>query len=228
MRSDTRLLSSGDHDRISAAIATTELHSDGEIGAIVAERSSDYGDWAIRWSIFAAVLWLAAIALWPDWLSNLITDLAGGWGIEPSTHDLIAATLIGQVLVYTIVRLILLWWPLRLGLTPATVKRQRVRKSAVRAFRIGTETRTRGATGVLIYLSLAEKRAEIVAEASIHSKVPEERWGATMATMLEQVRDGRTADGIIAAIEAVGAIVAEHFPRSADDTNELPDRLIEL
>ena len=48
MRSDTRLLSSADHDRISAAIATAELHSDGEIGAIVAERSSDYGDWAIK------------------------------------------------------------------------------------------------------------------------------------------------------------------------------------
>jgi putative membrane protein len=49
-----------------------------------------------------------------------------------------------------------------------------------------------------------------------------------MHGLVEQVREGRPGDGIVAAIERVGAVLAEHFPRSADDKNEIPDRLIEL
>jgi putative membrane protein len=49
-----------------------------------------------------------------------------------------------------------------------------------------------------------------------------------MGRLLEHVRDGRAGDGICAAIERVGAVLAEHFPRSATDTNEIPDKLIEL
>jgi len=49
-----------------------------------------------------------------------------------------------------------------------------------------------------------------------------------MAALVEQVREGRPGDGICAAIERVGAVLTEHFPRSADDANEIPDKLIEL
>jgi putative membrane protein len=49
-----------------------------------------------------------------------------------------------------------------------------------------------------------------------------------MAALLEHVRQGRAADGICAAIERVGTVLAEHFPRSAADANEIPDKLIEL
>jgi putative membrane protein len=46
--------------------------------------------------------------------------------------------------------------------------------------------------------------------------------------MLVQVREGRVGDGMVAAIEQVGAVLSEHFPRSAADANEIPDKLIEL
>jgi len=49
-----------------------------------------------------------------------------------------------------------------------------------------------------------------------------------MASLLEHVREGRAGDGIVAAIEQVGVVLAEHFPRSEGDTNEIPDKLIEL
>ena len=53
-------------------------------------------------------------------------------------------------------------------------------------------------------------------------------WGEAMAALLVEVKAGRPGDGIVAAIEQVGAVLAEHFPRSATDTNEIPDKLIEL
>ena len=49
-----------------------------------------------------------------------------------------------------------------------------------------------------------------------------------MTALIEQVRHGRPGDGIVAAVERVGVVLSEHFPRSADDRNEIPDKLIEL
>ena len=49
-----------------------------------------------------------------------------------------------------------------------------------------------------------------------------------MTALIKAVREGRPGDGIEAAIERVGTVLAEHFPRSADDVNEIPDKLIEL
>ena len=62
----------------------------------------------------------------------------------------------------------------------------------------------------------------------IATKVEPEVWGDAMAAMLTHVREGRVAEGMSAAVEKVGAIIAPHFPRADDDVNELPDRLIEV
>ena len=76
---------------------------------------------------------------------------------------------------------------------------------------------------------MAEHRAEIVADEAI-IKVTDARdlgRGDGGAAGRGEGRAG-PADGIVAAIEQVGAVLAEHFPRSAADTNEIPDKLIEL
>ena len=49
-----------------------------------------------------------------------------------------------------------------------------------------------------------------------------------MTELLTNVRAGRIGDGIVAAVERVGVVLSEHFPRSAVDRNEIPDQLIEL
>ncbi|HYZ48105.1 MAG TPA: hypothetical protein VE567_04350, partial [Sphingomonas sp.] len=95
-------------------------------------------------------------------------------------------------------------------------------------FQVGTERRTATRTGVLLYLSLAERRAEIVADASIQSKISGEEWGEAMVALLDGVRGGRPGDGMAAAIGRIGDVLAKHFPRTDTDPNELPDRLIRL
>jgi putative membrane protein len=98
----------------------------------------------------------------------------------------------------------------------------------VRQFKVGADRRTTGRTGVMIYLSMREHRAEIVADESIAAKVPAEVWGEAMGDMLSEIRKGRIAEGLALGIRDVGFVLAEHFPRGEDDTNELPDRLIEV
>ena len=74
----------------------------------------------------------------------------------------------------------------------------------------------------------AERRAEIIAEEAILKVTDDHTWGEAMTALLTEVRQGRVGDGICAAIERVGVVLSEHFPRSAEDVNEIPDKLIEL
>ncbi len=221
-------MAADDHARVSAAVRAAEGGTAGEIVTIVAEHSDRYADVAMWWSVLAAILALAALAAASDfWLAQFAL-LDNGWSHDWTLAEAFELALAVAVLKFVAARLLMQWIPLRLLLTPAIVKARRVRARSIRYFKVGAERRTTGRTGVLIYLSLAERKAEIVADEAIHGKVADEVWGAAMAALIAEVREGRLADGMIAAIRDVGAILTEHFPRAADDQNELPDRLIEL
>ncbi|HLL59975.1 MAG TPA: hypothetical protein VK391_08830, partial [Allosphingosinicella sp.] len=129
---------------------------------------------------------------------------------------------------FLLVRLALAYMPLRMALTPASTKNRRVRRRAIELFRVGAERRTHGRTGILLYLSLREHRAEIVADEAIIGKVSADVWGDAMADLVTEVKAGRPGAGMAKAVERIGGVLAEHFPKSHSDQNELPDRLIEL
>jgi putative membrane protein len=223
-----QVMSEADHAEVSAAVHAVEQGTSGEIVTIIADHSDRYLDVALWWSTTAAVLALAAAAAFPELYARLIGWLSNGWIDDPTPAEMLEFALAIVVVTFVTVRLALQWIPLRMMLTPGTVKSSRVRRRAVRYFKVGAERRTSGRTGILIYLSMIEHRAEIVADEAIHSVVPQEKWGEAMADMLNDVREGRLADGMIAAVRDVGIILTEHFPRANDDRNELPDRLIEL
>jgi putative membrane protein len=117
---------------------------------------------------------------------------------------------------------------LRLALTPKAIKLARVRSRAISLFKVGTESKTLGRTGVLLYLSMKEHRAEIVADEAIASKVAPEVWGDAMVALLDHVKAGNPGAGVAAAVAQMGVVLAEHFPKGIENPNELPDRLIEL
>lgn len=221
-------MTNADRARVGAAVSAAEAATAGEIVTIMAERSDDYGDVALAWSALVGLLALVALSLAPDFYIGIYDRLTGGWAQEWSPGRLFGVAALVVSLKFAGTWLILLWRPLRLAVTPATIRARRVHARALSAFRIGAERRTTGRTGILIYLSLAEHRAEIIADETIASKVDADVWGEALAAMLVEIRRGQMADGLIAAIGRVGALLAEHLPRAADDVNELPDRLIEV
>lgn len=221
-------MSEADHQRVSAAVHAAEGGTAGEIVTVVTAESDRYQDVALWWAVIVGVLALAMLAAFPAFYQKLIGFLSNGWITEISVAEALELALAAFVIKFVSMRLLLLWRPLLLWLTPKRVKATRVRRRAVRYFKVGAERRTQGRTGILIYLSMAEHMAEIVADEAIHGKVAPEEWGDAMAHLVEQVREGRVADGMIAAINDVGVILSTHFPRADDDVNELPDRLIEL
>ena len=217
-----------DHAKVAAAIRAAEATTDGEISAIVAPASDAYHDVVLHWALLVALLPPAVAAAWPSVLLRATQALDRNWGEAPSLRLALTLLLIATVIAFLIGRLVFGQPTLRLALTPAATKARRVRRQAIALFRAGTEQRTLSKTGVLLYLSLAERRAEIVADAAIHAKAPQEHWGEAMAALLDNVRAGRAGDGIAAAVERIGAVLATHFPHTGSDPNELPDRLIEL
>lgn len=221
-------LSEADRTRIGAAVTAAESNSAGEIVTILAERSDEYREVALAWAALVALLALVALALAPDFYLGLYDRLTGTWAKEWTPGRLFGLAALVAAAKFAGTWAILLWRPLRLALTPGAIRHGRVHARAIALFRVGAERRTTGRTGILIYLSLAEHRAEIVADEAIASKVPAEVWGEALAAMLSEIRAGRMADGMIAAVERVGAVLAQHFPRSENDVNELPDRLIEV
>jgi putative membrane protein len=221
-------LSDSDHDRVSAAIAAAEGKTAGEILAVVTETSDSYHDVALHWSVLVLIAVLAWAAAWPAALQWWRETFLGGWHAEPSLRELLTFLMILAVAKFTAVLLILRYRPLRLFLTPGNTKTRRVRRRALTVFKAAAERRTSGRTGILIYLSMAERRAEIIGDAAITSVTTPETWGEAMAVLLADVREGRVADGMVAAIGKIGAVLAEHFPRAPDDRNEIPDKLIEL
>ena len=221
-------LTDSDRAAVNAAVADAEGHSAGEIVTVMAERSDSYHDVALLWSALVALLSLAALAIAPQFYLGLIDRVTGAWQADWHPGKVFALALFAASAKFLGMWLLQLWQPLRLWLVPGPLKHARVRARAVTNFKIGTERRTHGRTGVLIYLSLAEHRAEIVADDAIAAKVSPEVWGAAMATLIGEIRAGRPAEGLVGAVTQVGAVLAEHFPRAEDDVNELPDRLIEV
>jgi len=221
-------LTDEDHDKVSAAIAAAEAHTNGEIVAVATPISDAYHDVALHWALIP----LFAVLAWAAWRPSALTwwydFLFGGWNGDPTMSQLLTLLMFFAALKFTVALLILKYMPLRVALTPGATKERRVRRRAVTIFKAAAERRTVGRTGILIYLSMAERRAEIVADEAILKVTDEHTWGEAMTALIADVREGRPGDGIVAAIERVGVVLAERFPRSAGDTNEIPDKLIEL
>jgi putative membrane protein len=221
-------LSADDHARVTAAVTAAEAHTDGEIVTVVARASDKYHDVALHWSVIAMLLVLALLAVFPGIAEGIHARLIDAWSEGTPGGAYYTIALVLMAVTFLVCRVLMAPMSVRMVLTPGATKTRRVRAKALQLFRTGAEKRTVAATGVLLYLSLAEHRAELIADEAIHARVPDDVWGHAMASLVSAVRDGRPGDGMAAAVGEIGVVLAAHFPRSEGDTNELPDRLIEL
>lgn len=215
-----------DHIIVTSAVSKAEKTTDGEIVTIVTETSDHYGDVAWAISGLVALTALLVVSLFPDIYLRTIDWFAGGWtGITALPYW---ALFVIAALKFFGTRLILIWKPLLFLLIPPPIKNARVRSRATSLFRVSTDHRTVGRTGILLYLSMREHRAEIVADAAIVDKVSPEIWGDAMVALIDLVRDRKPGEGMAEAVKQMGVVLTEHFPKTDNNPNELPDRLIEL
>jgi len=222
-----RRFTNDEHDVVTDAVAQAERGTDGEIVTIVTDWSDHYHDVSLYYAAGFMLAALGVFAIFPGLLDAKLAWFTGGWG-EAERHLQFALIVAIQAVLFLGIRFGFEALPFRGVLIPSAVRGRRVRRRAVQFFKASAEKRTAARVGVLLYLSLAEHRAEIVADEAILAKVDDGVWGEAMVALVDRIRVGDPAAGMAAAVERIGTVLAQHFPKTESDANELPDRLIEL
>jgi putative membrane protein len=192
------------HDAISVAIREAEQHSCGQIVCVLARSSSAYAH--------IPILWASGLALLTPWPLIDFTQLS------------VQRIFLIQLVVFLVAALVFSWMPLRLLLVPRPAQRARAHRAALEQFMIRRIAHTKNRCGILIFVSLAEHYARIIADDGIAAKVPSSEWQAAIAALASHMRSGDIAAGFTAAIERCGAVLAAHAPPDGSK-NELPNRL---
>lgn len=221
------LFNDSDRARIARAIADAEATTAGEIVVIVNTRPHRYTATIVSVAVLAAfVLPFGAVlagwspsALFPDW------DVLDGAMRERRAMEGFAAV---QALVFVAALALVTVLRLDRVLTPRPLRRDRVHHAAMIQFRARGLSATQGRTGLLIYVDEPEHVAEVVADEGVFALVGPEDWADTIAALIDGIKAGQAADGMIAAITRAGRVLSRHLPPRAGDVNELPDTLIEL
>jgi putative membrane protein len=205
----TAHLTSDQQTAIRAAVSKAEAHTSGEIVPLLVAQSDDYREAAVQ----AAAVIAAALALA---LALVIHDTSV-WFFLPAAFVLYFPALIA---VRRLPRL-------KLAFTPAARVNEAVRRRAMRAFYENGLQRTRDENGVLIFISLLERKVWILGDRGINAVIPPERWIALASTLTSGIRQGQLTGALVGIIAEMGDILRQHFPVQSDDANELPDLLEE-
>jgi putative membrane protein len=198
-------ISAEDRKRISDAIRAVEAKTSGEIVCVLAETSS---------SATALPVFLAAIAA-----------LVLPWGLASLTAMPVYRMLSLQLAAFMILMALLCWAPIRVALMPRRARRAVAHRAAMQQFVARGISHKRDRTGILIFVSLAERYARIIADDGISARVPQSLWQAAVDALVAKMRSGRIADGFVEAVAMCGEVLAEHFPATETSRNELADRI---
>ena len=107
-------------------------------------------------------------------------------------------------------------------------KGQSARERAIELFSQLRVWDTQQNTGVLIYLLLADRAVEIVADQGIHVKVDAQEWSKVCRQMEAAFRQSNFEGGVVSGVQAVTRHLQQHFPSNSHDRNELPDKPVVL
>jgi len=198
-------ISKEDRARIASAIRSAEAKTSGEIVCVLARTSTH--------ATALPVILAAAAALAMPWVLVALTAMT------------VQRILVIQVAVFLVLLLLLNLPSLRVALMPRRMRRAIAHQKAMEQFISRGIAWNKDRAGILIFVSLAERYARIIADDEIAARVPQSAWQGAVDALIEHMRDGRVAEGFIAAIDACGNELARHFPQAAGSRNELPDRI---
>ncbi len=204
----TDVLSEADLEDLKAEIAAAELRTVGEILPVVVERSDAHPQ--ARWIAGLVFALLGSSILASDLSSDnpllvLLAQLSMGgvgFGMAAFLPDFA-----------------------RIFVTEARAFEMAEEQAIQEFYRYGLQ-HTEAQTGVLIFVSLFERRVIVMADEGINAKVAPDQWVDTNRAVLSQVSRGQLKQGLVAGIQSAAEVLEEHFPWQEGDRNEIPDRVI--
>lgn len=202
------MISQAEKTRIIEAITVAEAKTAGEIFCVIAHASSGYSLVPIAWAALVALAAPAPMIYLTTWPAGLI-------------YLVQLAAFIVSAAVFSLPAI-------RFRVVPNQAMRERAHVEAMRQFLAQGMHLTEHRTGVLVFVSVAEHYAEIVADSGINAKVAPAVWQDAVDAAVAAIREGRIGDGLVAAVERCGAVLAEHFPPGAINRDEVPNKVVEM
>jgi putative membrane protein len=210
-----RFLTAKEYDQVNAAVEAAEKTTAGEIVCMVHSTSYHYP--------MSDVIGGAFLAL-PTALAA--TPFLGGW-LWIGTRNMwvfLSVLVLAFALGYGLVKHIP--WLKRIFISDREMAEE-VEEAAIISFFKHSLYRTKDGTGILIFISVFERKVWVLADAGIDAKVAADHWRSVVAGVTEGIRDGQAAAAICMAVDTIGQTLAEHFPVAPDDVNELENVIVE-
>src|ERR1700761_4628974 len=193
-------LSPSDLTAIEACVREAEAGTTGEIYCIVTEESAHYTEVVIAWATVVALLGPALLLL--AGVHVTIPDLFTSWSasdvsvaIETAVRRALEGAIVTQGLLFVLTAALVSIPAVRRALTPRGLKRLRVQRRAAEQFLAKNLHATRERTGVLIFVSLGERMAELIADEGIHDHVGPHVWDQAMAALTQGLKTGQVEQG---------------------------------
>lgn len=222
MKSANHLFNPAEKEKINQAVASAEKLTSGEIVPVVAtasgryDRAEDLGGFLLALAALA-VTWTLEQRIVPvagDWAQGQRLTLALPWIML----ILIAGFVVGVALTSRV------GWLRRL-LTPESEMREEVERAAWHAFGSFRVRRTAAGTGILLYVSLFERRVCVLGDDAIAGRLEQKDWNEVRDIVLKGLGNGQAADAMCEAVARCGELLGRHFPYRPGDVNEIGDEL---
>lgn len=202
------MISQAEKARIIDAITVAEAKTAGELFCVIAHASSGYSLVPVAWAALVALTVPAPLIYLTTWPAGLIYLV--------------------QLAAFIVTAAVFSLPAIRFRVVPNQAMRERAHVEAMRQFLAQGLHLTEHRTGVLVFVSVAEHYAEIVADSGINAKVVPAVWQDAVDAAVAAIREGRIGDGLVAAVERCGAVLAEHFPPGAINRDEVPNKVVEM
>jgi putative membrane protein len=218
------LLSSEETRLIRDAVAAAEEGTAGEIATAIIAESDDYAFRELLFSMGAGILTYIILALFAAGLNGLLDRWFWYESAVLLPLAMGTASMAAGLLFYALFQIPALD---RL-IVGRKVMTEAARRRSLRYFVECGIYDTVDRTGVLLFISVLERRVELIADKGINTRVAPDTWDRIVSSLVRGIREKRTAQSIVRALEEIGVVLAEHVPRRPDDANELSDGPVEL
>lgn len=202
------LINQQEQSQVAETISNVERLTDAELVTVLARQADDY--------TYIPLLWASVLAL-------LLPGAVNYFGQWQDIHQLILSQWAGFIILAVVFRIP----KIQTRLIPRTVRHWRASNLARRQFLEQNLHHTHGETGMLIFVSEAERYVEILVDRGISAKIPDVYWEAIVSQFTARVAKGETAQGFIECIKSCGEELQRQLPASGEK-NELPNHLIIL
>jgi putative membrane protein len=212
-------LSKDDMKKIGSAVKTAESKTSGEIATAMIKESYNYAIYELMFAVIIGFVYFVIMMFFTGSIEQLLQGKFWDYSVNYLVMFYGFSTFIVLTLSYfignisSIDRLIV----------PRKIRQQQVQERAIRYFMESGVYNTKERTGILIFISILERRVELLADSGINENIPKEKWQSIVDNIIKGIKQKDIASHLTESINECGDLLAEHFPIQSDDKNELTD-----